>query len=647
MSNQPPVQNGPPSQGGGSMRIGPFWKRAAELSPMGDEPFDALTDLFLGEVGAGRGKAAATAAGAKGGAKSARHTPPAAPTDGPMLRLAGAETDDEYQLAPAPTTPVAAVNGMFPTLTASPVLTLDEEDEGEARPIAVLPPPARNPVLELLVLSNLPVLAGAWASQYVREIAEAAGKPVAYLRMQGAFVSLEIVGALADVSGAPRPEDLGSLEAAIDAAAEFTDRWIVRCDAGQEASVIASSITLAVTVLTGTDQTARAACEKTLGTLVARLPAPEADGPMVRLAMMGSGTEQSKAAGADFAAMATAMLARPVATIACAGKIGGVRPAHPLFGGQTELTLGTLIKSVERALVAEPVGDQMFGAGTAAVVEPVRVASVSPIEDVRDEVEEFVEFAPAAVSEMETRVSADELASLADVGSAAVEMAMAMAEMPLPEPKPTMAEIAAGYTAAMREPMRRVEVAAAAADEAQTAPHPHPHPPTPATAHTHIESGHVGVWDQVRIDTDAFVPASRAEELPLSSGRSSELSSGLVSLASYLADLHSTALKCPYAEGIEIAVDAAGALHLLARSHSETTDDAALAGLLVASSWTESHGALLGPAVGAMKPGRPTLHLFTDRPKATRRLLETNLRVHLLAEVSVGDERGWYFADLN
>ena len=67
----------------------------------------------------------------------------------------------------------------------------------------------------------------------------------------------------------------------------------------------------------------------------------------------------------------------------------------------------------------------------------------------------------------------------------------------------------------------------------------------------------------------------------------------------------------------------------------------------MASSWTESHGALLGPAIGGEKVGKPTLHLFTDRPKASRRLLETNLRVHLLAEVSVGVERGWYFADLN
>ena len=50
------------------------------------------------------------------------------------------------------------------------------------------PPPSRNPVLECLVLGNLPVLASAWAGQYVREIAAAAGKPVAYLRVQAEFV---------------------------------------------------------------------------------------------------------------------------------------------------------------------------------------------------------------------------------------------------------------------------------------------------------------------------------------------------------------------------------------------------------------------------------------------------------------------------
>jgi hypothetical protein len=123
--------------------------------------------------------------------------------------------------------------------------------------------------------------------------------------------------------------------------------------------------------------------------------------------------------------------------------------------------------------------------------------------------------------------------------------------------------------------------------------------------------------------------------------------SPLTTLSSHLPELKPVALRCPYADGIEIALDAAGSLHLLARSTSESADDTALAALLVASSWAESHGALLAPALGGRIGERPTLHLFTDRPKKSRRLLETNLRVHLLAPIAIDGRSGWFCTELN
>ena len=97
-----------------------------------------------------------------------------------------------------------------------------------------------------------------------------------------------------------------------------------------------------------------------------------------------------------------------------------------------------------------------------------------------------------------------------------------------------------------------------------------------------------------------------------------------------------------------MAIDGAGRLHLLARSKSASSEESTLAALLIASSWAETHAGILASSLGKQQSTvRPTLHLFTDQPKHSRRLLETNLRVHLLAEVHVGAERAWYCTDLN
>lgn len=607
MSNIPPSH----PQVGGTMRIGPFWKRASEMSPSalnpsGDEPFDALTDLFLGEVAGARIPGAPKTPGRTEPARAAKPsrpptsaTPPAPkPGDGPILRLAGTDDDVEYQLAPGP---VVANAQAITTLAAAPVLMLEDDEEGEARAISnIVPPPARNPVLELLVLGNLPVVAGAWASQYVREIAEAAGKPVAYLRMQGEFCSLEVIGALADVAGAPGLDDLASLDDAIDAAAEITDRWIVRCDAGQEASVVACAITRAVTILTGSDQTAREACKVALTGLAERLSKPSENGPMVRLAVMGG---QHANAGAELAAMASATLARPVAAVSCAGKIGGVRPPHALFSGSTELTLKTILSGVVRALVAEPVGAEMFARPeTAAAPAPV-VRVVPVIEEVAAE----VEVADALVPVEETRA-----------GRPCHGLGHAEMDIALPEPKPTTAEIAVGHAPRPETP----SIAAAVMSISE--------PVGPAAMPA------VQMWSNVTSQAREAAPKPAAVFAPDDT------------LASHLVDLQSTALRCPYASGIEVAIDGAGRLHLLARSKSESAEESTLAALLIASSWAEQHSGLLASSLGKVScASRPTLHLFTDKPKHSRRLLETNLRVHLLAEVHIGAERAWYCTDLN
>ena len=43
----------------------------------------------------------------------------------------------------------------------------------------------------------------------------------------------------------------------------------------------------------------------------------------------------------------------------------------------------------------------------------------------------------------------------------------------------------------------------------------------------------------------------------------------------------------------------------------------------------------------------PTMHVFTDRPNDVRRLLDTEVRVHLLSSVEVDGRTAWCCTDLN
>ena len=156
------------------------------------------------------------------------------------------------------------------------------------------------------------------------------------------------------------------------------------------------------------------------------------------------------------------------------------------------------------------------------------------------------------------------------------------------------------------------------------------------------------------------VARARAEEPAAKAGACTE-PEPVGALALLLEGLRPVSVLCPYAPGVELALDPAGGLHLLVRTEPEDGEDSeqrALSQLLVAGSWVEAHAMLLGPALAqAGAPAafarpmhescKPALHLFTDRPKRSRRLLETDVRVHLLARVSIGGQSGWYCTELN
>ncbi|HNB59995.1 MAG TPA: hypothetical protein PK308_06755, partial [Phycisphaerales bacterium] len=131
--------------------------------------------------------------------------------------------------------------------------------------------------------------------------------------------------------------------------------------------------------------------------------------------------------------------------------------------------------------------------------------------------------------------------------------------------------------------------------------------------------------------------------------------------------------QCPYARGVELAADQLGRLHVLARFDQDQVDETSLGVLLIAAEWAKAHAALLKaaapalciPASSSSSPtsasasstshvsptidtaALPIKHVFTDQPRKVRRLLETDVRVHLLSPVRVAGHDGWFCTPLN
>lgn len=115
------------------------------------------------------------------------------------------------------------------------------------------------------------------------------------------------------------------------------------------------------------------------------------------------------------------------------------------------------------------------------------------------------------------------------------------------------------------------------------------------------------------------------------------------SLASHVAGLCLLPIQCPSAPIIEIATNAVGELHLLAREQH-------LRELRIVESWAAAHRSLLVMASrerAILPEGAITLHVFTDQPHTLADLHGTNLCLHVLAPVVVEGRAGWYAAPLS
>jgi len=510
-----------------------------------NEEFDALTDLFLGEV-------------SPSGAKAANGRPPvpsALPALSPpasngrpkqVLRLAGMEEDLDLDEAFSPEAPVSR----------SPATVMEPPRRVPAAPSAA--------IVECIVLGHLPVLGAAWGAQYVREVALASGRPVAYVRLQRGYASVEVIGGSGE---SEQTSAAKTLEEALRIAASHTHRWVVRADAADEARLAASPLVRIVTLLTGVDEAAIVAAYGSVKALAANLTAPgvePASGPLMRVAAMGAPAEKALPACKRLADAVSRFVGREVDAAVCSSRIASARPSEVLFTGRTDV---------------EPVAALELLAAAAAEVRVVERAVPRPV----------------AVATMPARI----------VPELEVEIE--------PDFAPEGVPVTPVRVITTHSPPPRVHATSVAAEAKPLA-------------------------------------APVAERDPRSAETLSDAPSALALL---LPGLRPVSIRCPYAEGVEFAADRAGGLHLLSRVQhtADGQEERALSELIVAGAWADAHASMLAASLGQAAAvgggGGAELHLFTDRPKASRRLLETSVNVHLLARVEVDGRSGWYCTDLN
>ncbi len=127
------------------------------------------------------------------------------------------------------------------------------------------------------------------------------------------------------------------------------------------------------------------------------------------------------------------------------------------------------------------------------------------------------------------------------------------------------------------------------------------------------------------------------------------------SLCTRIGGLHPLAARCPHAPGVELACDSSGVLHLVAQAEesggSATVEERALAQLTACGAWAMAHLtliALTAPEAKLLTAGaRPVLHLATRNAPAVRRLLDADVRVHLVATVEVDGKSATVCVALN
>jgi hypothetical protein len=175
-----------------------------------------------------------------------------------------------------------------------------------------------------------------------------------------------------------------------------------------------------------------------------------------------------------------------------------------------------------------------------------------------------------------------------------------------------------------------------------------PETPVSRLGHAGQANGQASGQSNGHVAPPAAAPIARPAVPPPSDAAAEATDSS--PLASHLPGLTPMDAACPYAPQVELAADASGTIHLLARMGDEASGPPMVNQLLTADAWARAHWPLLRKSIA--KPTlshdfQSRLHLFTDAAPKIRLLGEADLRLHLLAPVQAAGQTVWFCTDLN
>lgn len=654
------------------------------------QKLDDLADLFLTGVVDDLAPTAEDIAGARPGADLLEGPAP--------IRLAPKTADQgSAPLDAQPDLPDqtdATASPHDPAQDSHPMLRLtqDEIDAAETTQTSSeepnpTPPEPQAPgraVVEAVVMGNLPGLSGPWLVQYAQLIAQSDG-PVAVLHVADDAIDVELVEPRPEAQPAPnRPTAtlrippmrngrtglLGLLDGLVRASTGPVQTVLVRLEPTTDPRDLSRLAAIQDwTVLLGSDESSIAGARHMLNQLTQA--DPRLASRHVGVMVMGSDESAAARAADTLAQQSGDLLTEPVEFI------GHLQRMQPVQVRQ----LGTFADPV--ALWPQLVS--WFDA--LELPDPQAAAPMTPEPDLAREPKTKTAAGPAGGLQSPREQPKPEREAVTppapESKSTAPEPRSAPAPRPSPfqvplPPAPNFLRRQQNQPAAAIPPHTSTEGASTPGPTTQTKPEqparettsakpqattPQKPTPTPPLDQTPAPQP---VAQRPATAAQAPAPAPAPQPRPASAARNLkptpelDLASLLADTAAALAGPTLLDARIPDQPGTQLVVDDAGLIHILLR-HSTLTRDAdaasadpkqAILNLIQANKWVAEHLELIALTQRDHEfvTAEPTLHLLTDRADLAMGLvgrLGGSLKLHLLQEVKLGRESGWFCTPLN
>ncbi|MEM1353405.1 MAG: hypothetical protein AAGH88_00835 [Planctomycetota bacterium] len=554
----------------------------------------------------------------------------------PMLRLT---SEDGADLATAE----AAVAEFVQAPTQAEAPASSTETPKEQKPPAPATP--AKAVVEAVVMGNLPGLAGPWLTQYAQLIAQNDG-PVAILHVGDDTIDLELVEPRDEALPAPRrptatlrvppmrdePSGLiGLLEALVRAQTGPAQTVLVRLAPTTDPRDLSRLAAIDDwTLLCGSDGGSMAGGRQMIQQLTQA--DPRLSGKHVGVMVMGSDEEAASNAAKQLAQTTGDMLVEPVSYI---GHLQRMQPvqARELGSFPDPVSLWPrLVAWLDGLELPEP------SPTTTAPPTPGPEASTR-----RDQAPARPTEAPPPPTTTTTRqpASADPLRSTP---------AGRPGQFHVPKPPPPAA-VTRRQSSTQPPPGTPRASQPAATRPPRTSPPAQPRAQAPQP--TSPQRPHAAPTPRPAASAEPTATPRNLRPLPR------------IDFAALLADTPAAIqgatpleARIPHQRSAQLVVDGQGVIHILTRHVSQSDDPEdgdprrAILDLIDARRWVSEHLELLALTQRDhdFTTAEPTLHLLTDRADLATGLvtrLGQSLRLHLLQQVTLGPETGWFCTPLN